>query len=251
MKKIIVIPARISSTRLPKKVMLSINKKTLLQRVFEQCIKVKNVSVFIATDSYEVRKSCLNFTDNIIMTSSDHKSGTERIVEATKKLDYNFLINVQADQLFVSPKLLEKLFALLIKRDFDIATVCERISSFAEILNPNIVKLVKNINNEALYFSRSPIPYINDNTLQSNEKLFFDKKNIYKHVGIYGYKKEFLEKYNDLVKMGLENIENLEQLRILENGFKINLLETTFKSFSIDTKEDYKNALKIIKSANY
>jgi 3-deoxy-manno-octulosonate cytidylyltransferase (CMP-KDO synthetase) len=243
-KKIIVIPARLSSTRLPNKVLLDLKGKTILQRVYEQCIKVIGVDVFIATDSAIVKKSCLKYTQNVVMTSTDHKSGTDRISEAVKELDYETLVNVQGDEPFINPYLIENLFKLLSDDKVKVATVCERISTSKELFDPNCVKLVKDYYNNALYFSRSCIPHIRDkNQLLIDEKKFFESEMFYKHVGVYGYKKDFLTKYSILDNSNLENLEMLEQLRILESGFKIKLLETKFKSLGIDTEDDYQKAL--------
>lgn len=247
MKKIIVIPARLSSTRLANKLLLDLKGKTILQRVYEQCKKVKDVIVYIATDSLEIKKSSLEYTKNIIMTSNEHKSGTDRITEAVKDLDYEVLINVQGDEPFINPSLINDLFQVLQDEKVKVATVCEKVSQAKELFDPNIVKLVKDKSDYALYFSRSCIPYIRkDSELLIDEKNFFKNSFFYKHVGIYGYKKDFLDMYSLLNFSNLEKIEVLEQLRILESGYKIKVLETKFKSLGIDTQEDYNKALKII-----
>jgi 3-deoxy-manno-octulosonate cytidylyltransferase (CMP-KDO synthetase) len=247
MKKIIVIPARLSSTRLPNKVLLDLRGKTILQRVYEQCLKVKGVVVFIATDSLKVKESCLEYTQNIIMTSVEHKSGTARITEAIKGLDYDTVINVQGDEPFISPSLIEELFKELEAEKTKVATACERLLTSDELFDPNVVKVVKDKENNALYFSRSCIPHIRENSqLLIDEKKFFESAIFYKHVGIYGYKKDFLAKYTILENSNLEKLEMLEQLRILESGFKIKVLETKFQSMGIDTEDDYQKALKMI-----
>ena len=247
MKKFILIPARLSSKRLPNKVLLDLKGKTILQRVYEQCNQVKDVKVFITTDSKKVEESCLKFTQNIIMTSVNHKSGTERIIEAVENLDYDLLINVQGDEPFINPLLIESLFKLLEhKKDF-VVTVCEQLSSFEDLFDPNTVKVVKDINHNALYFSRSAIPHVRDVAeLPKDEDKFFENTCFYKHVGIYGYNKTFIKKYSSLAISPLEEQEVLEQLRILENGFKIKVLETEYKSLGIDTKDDYEKALELI-----
>ncbi|MDB4497552.1 3-deoxy-manno-octulosonate cytidylyltransferase [Flavobacteriaceae bacterium] len=247
MKKIIVIPARLSSTRLPNKVLLDLNGKTILQRVYEQCMKVCGVDVFIATDSLKVKKSCSGYTQNVIMTSVEHKSGTDRIIEAIEGLDFEAVINVQGDEPFISPLLIEKLFRELEAEKVKVVTACERLLTFEELFNPNVVKVVKDNENNALYFSRSCIPHIIDNSqLLIDEKKFFKSAIFFKHVGIYGYKKHFLTKYSSLENSNLEKLEMLEQLRILESGFKIKILETKFKSVGIDSEDDYQKALKMI-----
>jgi 3-deoxy-manno-octulosonate cytidylyltransferase (CMP-KDO synthetase) len=247
MKKIIVIPARLASTRLPNKVLLDLKGKTILQRVYEQCLKVNGVVVFIATDSLKVKKSCLEYTQNVIMTSVEHKSGTDRITEAINGLNFDAVINVQGDEPFISPLLIEELFRELEAKKVKVVTACERLLTSEELFDPNVVKVVKDNENNALYFSRSCIPYIRDNSqLLIDEKKFFESAVFYKHVGIYGYKKDFLTKYSSLENSNLEKLEMLEQLRILESGFKIKILETKFKSIGIDTEDDYQKALKMI-----
>jgi len=247
MKNIIVIPARLSSTRLPNKVLLALKGKTILQRVYEQCQKVSGVVVFIATDSLKVKKSCLEYTQNVIMTSVEHQSGTDRITEAVKGLDYEAVINVQGDEPFISPLLIEGLFKELEDEKVKVVSACERLLTSEELLDPNVVKVVKDKENNALYFSRSCIPHIRDNSqLLIDENKFFESASFYKHVGIYGYKKDFLTKYSTLDYSNLEKLEMLEQLRILESGFKIKVLETKFKSIGIDTEDDYQKALKMI-----
>ncbi len=249
MKTIIVIPARLASTRLPNKVLLDLDGKTILQRVYEQCLKVKGVDVFIATDSLDVKMSCIKYTANVIMTSTEHKSGSDRITEAIKRLDFDAIINVQGDEPFINPALIEKFLIELESNDTNVVTACERISNSEELFDSNVVKVVKDHYGNALYFSRSCIPHIRDkNKLLPNEEKFYKDFKFYKHIGIYGYKKKFLKSYSKLNNSNLENLEMLEQLRILESGFKIKVLETKFKSFGIDTEEDYKKALKIIKN---
>jgi len=164
MKKIIVIPARLSSTRLPNKVLLALKGKTILQRVYEQCVKVSGVVVFIATDSLKVKKSCLEYTQNVIMTSVEHQSGTDRITEAVKGLDYEAVINVQGDEPFISPLLIEGLFKELEDEKVKVVSACERLLTSEELFDPNVVKVVKDKENNALYFSRSCIPHIRDNS---------------------------------------------------------------------------------------
>ena len=243
------IPARLSSKRLPNKVLLQLGDKTILQRVYEQCIKVEDTEVFIATDNQIIRESCLGFTDNIIMTSDTHKSGTDRIIEASKDIENFILVNVQGDEPFINPNLIKNLFKILNNPTIQIVTACERIFNSQELFNPNVVKVVKDINDFALYFSRSCMPYIGvkDNLIE-DEKIFFKKNIFYKHIGIYGYSKAFLEKFQSLKYNNLECLESLEQLRILENGYKIKVFETKYKSIGIDTMEDYHKALEYIKS---
>lgn len=248
MKRVIVIPARLNSSRLPNKVLLDLKGKTVLQRVFEQCLKVRNVKIYIATDSELIRQKSLVFTQNVIMTKSTHESGTERVVEAVSNIDCNIVVNVQGDEPFINPILIENLFDSLENETVLMASVMERITEKEELINSNSVKVITDDNQDALYFSRSVIPFIRDGIetiLDKNGKISSDY-NFYRHVGIYGYKKSFLTAYSKMNESTLEKLEKLEQLRVLENGVKIKMIKTNYKSLGIDTIEDYNKALNLI-----
>ena len=248
MKRVIVIPARLNSSRLPNKVLLDLKGKTVLQRVFEQCLKVRNVKIYIATDSELIRQKSLVFTQNVIMTKSTHESGTERVVEAVSNIDCNIVVNVQGDEPFINPILIENLFDSLENETVLMASVMERITEKEELINSNSVKVITDDNQDALYFSRSVIPFIRDGIetiLDKNGKISSDY-NFYRHVGIYGYKKSFLTGYSKMNESALEKLEKLEQLRVLENGVKIKMIKTNYKSLGIDTIEDYNKALNSI-----
>ena len=243
MKKCIIIPARISSTRLPKKVMLKVGGKPIIQRVYEQCSKVKNISVYIATDSLEIMELCNAFTTNVIMTKSSHKSGTDRVVEAMGKLtDYDLIVNVQADEPFINPILIDEIFKNLTDKNVLMVSAMKKINSIKDLKNPNIVKVITDKNKNAIYFSRSIIPHLRDQKGSTN-KFPTENNPFYSHIGIYGYKKEFLHIFSNLKEGPLEELEKLEQLRVIENGIKIRMIETKLDSIGIDTKEDYLNSL--------
>jgi 3-deoxy-manno-octulosonate cytidylyltransferase (CMP-KDO synthetase) len=254
MKKVIIIPARLKSTRLANKVLLDLDGKTVIQRVYEQSLKVKNISaVYIATDSEEIKESCKNFTSNIIMTDKKHKSGTDRIAEAVKNLKYDNIINVQGDEPFIEPKLIENLANLFDKEsDTVMGSVLHKIELVEDLKNPNIVKVTIDKNNNALYFSRSIIPHHRDEweILLNHHKIIPKPLKFYRHLGIYGYKKDFLLKFSEMEQSYLEKIEKLEQLRVIENGYKIKMIETDYNSIGIDTKEDYQKALELLSSSN-
>lgn len=243
MRKCIVIPARLSSTRLPKKVILDLCGKPVIQRVFEQCAKVNDVRTYIATDSQEIKTICEAFTDNIILTKKNHQSGTDRIAEAIKKINAcDLVVNVQGDEPFIDPNLITDLFKALESDEIKMASAMKRISTQKELENPNIVKVITDKNKNAIYFSRAPIPFMRENNERS--KNICQYENYYKHIGIYGYKKAFLLRFSNFEIGELENIEKLEQLRAIENGIKIKMIETNYFALGIDTKEDYKNAIK-------
>jgi len=248
MKRVVVIPARLNSSRLPNKVLLDLKGKTVLQRVFEQCLKVKNAEIYIATDSELIREKSLAFTKNVIMTKSTHESGTERVVEAVSNIDCNIVVNVQGDEPFINPILIENLFDSLENDDVLMSSVMERITEKKDLINPNSVKVITDDNEDALYFSRAVIPFVRngiENILDEKGKIS-NEYNFYRHVGIYGYKKSFLTTYSEMNESTLEKLEKLEQLRVLENGVKIKMIRTNYKSLGIDTIEDYNKALKLI-----
>lgn len=244
MRKCIIIPARISSTRLPKKVMLKISGKSIIQRVYEQCSKVKSASVYIATDSIKIKQLCNTFTDNVVMTKNSHKSGTDRVAEAVDKLsDYDLIVNVQGDEPFINPHLIDELFEELSEKQVLMVSAMKKITRYTDLKNPNIVKVITDKNKNAIYFSRSIIPFVRNRKVSAN-KFSTEMNPFYKHIGIYGYKKVFLNLFSNLQEGILEGLEKLEQLRVIENGIKIRMIETEYDSIGIDTKEDYLYAIK-------
>jgi len=245
MKKVIVIPARLDSSRLPKKVLLDLKGKTVIQRVYEQCLKVKNIDgVYIATDSTEIEGVCRSFTDHIILTKSSHQSGTDRIGEAVSRIDCDIVVNVQGDEPFIDPNLIEELVHSFDHDQVSMASAMSKIENIKDLQDPNVVKVVVDTQNNAIYFSRAPIPFPRDHQeiIYSNEEL--KKHNFFRHIGIYGYQKDFLAKYIKMEQTNLEKLEKLEQLRVIENGFKIKMIEAATSLIGIDTQEDYEEALK-------
>ena len=245
MKKVIVIPARLDSSRLPKKVLLDLKGKTVIQRVYEQCLKVKNIDgVYIATDSSEIEEVCRSFTNHIILTKSTHQSGTDRIGEAVAGIDCDIVVNVQGDEPFIDPNLIEELVHSFDDDQVSMASAMSKIENIKDLQDPNLVKVVVDTQNNAIYFSRAPIPFPRDHQeiINSNEEL--NKHNFFRHIGIYGYQKDFLAKYIEMDQTNLEKLEKLEQLRVLENGFKIKMIEAASSLVGIDTQEDYEEALK-------
>ncbi|MDC3319533.1 3-deoxy-manno-octulosonate cytidylyltransferase [Flavobacteriaceae bacterium] len=245
MKKVIVIPARLDSSRLPKKVLLDLNGKTVLQRVYEQCLKVKNVDeVYIATDSLEIKKVCETFTNHVIITKSTHQSGTDRIGEAISSIDCDIVINVQGDEPFIEPSLIEALVNSFSNSEISMSSAMSKINNVKDLQNSNVVKVVVDHHNNALFFSRSLLPFPRDVKEISIAKEVLEKYQFFRHIGIYGYRKDFLLKFVNMEQSYLEKIEKLEQLRALENGFKIKMIEAESSLIGIDTQEDYEEALK-------
>ena len=245
MKKVIIIPARLDSSRLPKKVLLDLKGKTVIQRVYEQCLKVKNVDgVYIATDSIEIKEVCESFTDKVVITKSTHQSGTDRIGEAVSAIDCDIVINVQGDEPFIEPSLIEALVNSFSNSDISMSSAMSKINNIKDLQNTNVVKVVTDLHNNALFFSRSLIPFPRDVKEISIAKEVLEKGQFYRHIGIYGYRKDFLLKFVNMEQSYLEKVEKLEQLRALENGFKIKMIEANSSLIGIDTREDYEEVLK-------
>jgi len=245
MKKVIIIPARLDSSRLPKKVLLNLKGKTVIQRVYEQCLKVKNVDgVYIATDSIEIKEVCETFTNNVIITKSTHKSGTDRIGEAVSAIDCDIVINVQGDEPFIEPSLIEALVNSFSNSDISMSSAMSKINNVKDLQNTNVVKVVTDLHNNALFFSRSLIPFPRDVKEISSANEVIEESQFFRHIGIYGYRKDFLLHFVNLEQSYLEKVEKLEQLRALENGFKIKMIKASSSLIGIDTQEDYEEALK-------
>ena len=245
MKKVIIIPARLDSSRLPKKVLLDLKGKTVIQRVYEQCLKVKNVDgVYIATDSIEIKEVCETFTNNVIITKSTHKSGTDRIGEAVSAIDCDIVINVQGDEPFIEPSLIEALVNSFVNSEISMSSAMSKINNVKDLQNTNVVKVVTDLHNNALFFSRSLIPFPRDVKEISIANEVIEESQFFRHIGIYGYRKDFLLHFVNMEQSYLEKVEKLEQLRALENGFKIKMIEASSSLIGIDTQEDYEEALK-------
>jgi 3-deoxy-manno-octulosonate cytidylyltransferase (CMP-KDO synthetase) len=253
-KIIAVIPARLESTRLPNKLLLDLGGKPLVLRTLEQAQKARNVSrVLIATDSREILKIVETSGNEAILTAPHHQSGSDRIAEVAENLPENSLIvNVQGDEPLISPATIEKAVeAILQDETVDMATVCELIHEADDVLSMDIVKVVTDENDFALYFSRSPIPFLRDeakkhgsleNALRRDAKLLAHFR---KHTGLYVYRREYLLKFTRLEQTPLEKLEMLEQLRALENGARIKVAEVAESSIGVDTREDYERVKRI------
>lgn len=234
----VIIPARYNSSRFPGKLLQTINGKSLLEHAFHNAMKSSLISkVIIATDDLKIAEHCENRMLDFMMTREDHISGTDRVAEAANFLTAEFetIINLQGDEPMVTPKEIEKLIHLISAKNTGISTlfgVKEGVST-----NPNEVKLVTRNDSKVLYFSRSPIPYNRDNTAESTYK---------HHIGMYGFRPSVLQEISHLGESSLENLEKLEQLRWMENGYDIYAAEVDYKGFGIDTPEDLERARKIM-----
>ena len=234
-KTAIIIPARYNSKRLQGKPLLKVCNKPIIQWVWERAKEVKSAdAVIIATDNQEIYDCCKSFGADVEMTSENHKCGSDRIVEVAQKYsDIEYIINLQGDEPMINPDCVEKVIKL-VKEDktADISTLLAEIKD-EDLDDPNMVKCVTDINGFALYFSRSKIPY------ERNK----DVAKFYKHIGIYGYKRESLFKMTKFPQPDIEKAESLEQLRALYNGMKIKTAVVEYNSIGIDTIEDF-NAFK-------
>lgn len=239
-KKIIgIIPARYSSTRFPGKPLVDIFGKPMIQRVYEQAKKADSLTdVIVATDDERIEKCVLGFGGHAAMTSSSHKTGTDRCSEVVEKLypDFDIAINIQGDEPYIHPESIDELVSCFKNKEVTLATLIKKIDSSEDIFNQNRIKVVIDKNLNALYFSRSPIPYLRS----PENKEWLDCHDFYKHIGIYGYKVSELKKITSLEQSTLEIAESLEQLRWLENGYKIKTKITAYESVSIDAQEDLK-----------
>lgn len=230
MKNIVaVIPSRYQSSRFPGKPLAMIAGKTMIQRVYEQVRQAESISrVIVATDDERIYRAVELFRGEVVMTGSCN-CGTERVYEAIKDCPCDLVINVQGDEPLIKPEMINELTDAFECGNVNMATLCKEIVDAMDINNPNIVKVVRDKNDDALYFSRQPIPFSRD--VCNGVKYF-------KHIGIYGYKKEFLKEYVRTEKTALEIAENLEQLRVLECGYKIRVKETKYDSTGVDIPED-------------
>lgn len=233
MKSICVIPARYSSTRLPGKPLKDICGKPMICRVWERASRAKSVAeVIVATDDERILQAVENNLGRAVMTRADHKTGTDRLAEVAEKFpDVDVIVNVQGDEPLIEPSLIDELIAEFVKdEDLQMATVATELIDAEEMNNPNNVKVVLDRYNDALYFSRSLIPYPRN---AGNAKVF-------KHIGIYAYRRQFLIDYAKMEPTPLEKSESLEQLRALENGFKIRVIKSDCRFVGVDTEEDLK-----------
>jgi 3-deoxy-manno-octulosonate cytidylyltransferase (CMP-KDO synthetase) len=236
-KVIAVIPARWASSRFPGKPLALIKGKPMIQWVFEQASKAKSISeVIVATDDIRILETVNKFGGNAVMTSPDHESGTDRIVEVIREKKCEVVVNVQGDEPLISPLNIDLIVHSLLE-EISESTVTLRIliKSRDELMDCNITKVVVDKSDSALYFSKAPIPF-DRYSLDTNVDPL--KPFWYKHIGLYAYRKIFLMKYGSLPESGLEKIEKLEQLRILENGFRIKVIETDLDSIGVDCEAD-------------
>jgi len=240
MKVLGIIPARYASTRFPGKALCLIGGKAMIQRVFEQATQCNSLNrIIVATDHEAIRKQVASFGGVALMTSGNHRSGTERCAEAAEIMENNgdffdIILNIQGDEPFIDPRQIEQVINCFLNPEVQIATLVKKILSQDELFNPNVVKVARSISGQALFFSRSAIPYFRGN----RQNAWINETNYYKHIGIYGFQAAVLKKLVTLPSTPLENAESLEQLRWMEYAFPIHTQDTEFDSIGIDTPED-------------
>lgn len=239
MKKVIaVIPARYQSTRFPGKPLAMIDGKTMIHRVYERVASVQEIEeVIVATDDGRIFDEVTCFGGHAIMTG-ECACGTERVFYACKDIECDIVLNVQGDEPMIKPEMIQELISAFNDDAVEMATLKKEITSMDDITNPNIAKVITDKNNDAIYFSRSAVPYNRDNR---------EEVHYYKHIGVYGYTKTFLAEFIKWSQTSLELSEQLEQLRVIENGRKIRVVETQFQSIGVDLPEhitQVENAIK-------
>ncbi|MBI4975009.1 MAG: 3-deoxy-manno-octulosonate cytidylyltransferase [Candidatus Omnitrophica bacterium] len=245
MKAIGVIPARWGATRFEGKVLADLLGKPVIQHVWENAKKAKTLdSLVIAADDERIIKVVEGFGGKAVYTSPDQPSGTDRLAEVVNPLDVKIAVNIQGDEPLVKPIMIDNLvMALENEKEAQMATMIKRIEDSSELTNSSVVKVVIDKNGYALYFSRYAIPY--NRTAETDEK----KRPVYfKHIGLYAFTKDFLFIFRNLPKSSLENAEKLEQLRVLEYGYKIKTVETKFDTVGVDTPEDLHRVREILLS---
>ena len=237
-----VIPARFASTRLMGKPLADIGGKPMIQHTYESSLKSKLLQkVIIAVDDEKVAEVAQKFGAKVIMTPKDIATGSDRIAYILNEIkDVDIVVNIQGDEPFISGTMIDQAIEpLLFDPNVSISTLAKKIETVEELKSPSIPKVVFDYHNFALYFSRSPIPFVRE--ARSNyEKI--KKADIYKHIGLYVYRREALFKFTQLAPTDLEQIEKLEQLRMLENGMKIKIVVTEFDNLAVDTPEDLERA---------
>jgi 3-deoxy-manno-octulosonate cytidylyltransferase (CMP-KDO synthetase) len=227
------------------KPLADIGGKTLLQHTYEGAKNSKLMDkIIIAVDDEQVAKAARSFGASVIMTPKDCPSGSDRIAIVAKEFPRaEIVVNIQGDEPFMSGTMIDQAIEpLLFDLTVNVSTLAKKIESVEEFISPSVTKVVFDYNNFALYFSRAPIPFVRD---AENKEEMIEKASVYKHIGLYVYRKDSLFRFTQLNPTDLEQWEKLEQLRMLENGFKIKIVETEYDSFSVDTPEDLAKARKI------
>lgn len=245
MKTTAIIPARFDSSRLPRKVLADINGHPLIWHVWHRARQAKSIyQIYIAADSEEVKQVAESFSAQVIMTSPECQSGTERIASILDQLDADLILNVQGDEPLIDPTMLDALIEQWQSAPCDLITLVFPIKTLEELQSPNVVKVARAADGRAVYFSRSPIPFLRNYPLES----WLNHGTFWGHIGVYGYSRDTLSQYYNLPSSPLEASERLEQLRFLEAGYRIQTVETNYHPISVDVAEDLERVKKILSS---
>jgi 3-deoxy-manno-octulosonate cytidylyltransferase (CMP-KDO synthetase) len=238
MRTAIVIPARYASSRLPAKLLLRTTGKYLIQHVYEQAAKSRNAEfVLVAADDPRIMAAVDSFGGNVVMTRGDHISGTDRIAEVAEDLSADVIVNLQGDEPEIEPEYLDLLPRLLMDSGAEVATLAVPIVEESQWRNPNCVKVVCDQHGNALYFSRSPIPHVRDGNPDFGKR----PHRFLQHIGLYAYRREFLLRLTKLAPDPMEELEKLEQLRVLGQGGRIRVGIVSHAGRGIDTRADYED----------
>jgi len=258
MSAIVVIPARYASTRFPGKPLALLKGRPIIQHVYQNSLNARLASeVIVATDSETIFETVMSFGGKAVITSPDHQSGTDRIAEVAAAMNCDIMVNVQGDEPLIRPEMIDAVISVLDDNRASLGTLAIPIRDSREIFDPNVVKVVFDAEGFAWYFSRAPIPYHrdewNDPLAQSREmraKSDLVVRDCYKHIGIYSYRRDVLLKLSSLPPSRLELIEKLEQLRAIENGFRIKVGETLFETIGVDTPQDLERVEQCLNSSS-
>ena len=234
MNAIAIIPSRYGSTRFPGKPLALISGKPMIQWVYENVSKAKFLdAIYVATDDQRIFDCVISFGGRALMTKATHACGTDRLTECVDILsldDEDIVLNIQGDEPLIKPEMVYDLYSSFEDPSVYMGTLKTLVERDDELTNPNVVKVITDVNNDAIYFSRYCLPYEREGK----------RINHYKHIGAYAYKVRFLKKYSQMEKTELEISESLEQLRVIENGFKIRVIETVYQTIGVDTPEQIK-----------
>ncbi|MYL20125.1 3-deoxy-manno-octulosonate cytidylyltransferase [Halobacillus litoralis] len=229
MKVVGIIPARYNSSRFPGKPLADILGKPMVQHVFER-VRASQVidDVVVATDHEDIKQAVLDFGGRVVMTSEDHETGSDRIAEVVSKIEGDIFVNIQGDEPLIHTGTIDKIVETALENPESVVTAKTKLENMEDVQDPNIVKVIADRKDSAIYFSRSQIPYN-----RSKEAI-----NYYKHLGIYSYPREVITQFVDLPQSPLERVEVLEQLRLLENGYSIKVIETSYDAVGVDVPGD-------------
>ena len=248
MKIVAIIPARFGAVRLPGKPLLDLGGKPLIQHTYERASQARNISrVIVATDEARIFEAVRAFGGEAVMTSSEHPTGTDRIAEVARDLNCDYVVNVQGDEALIDPRMIEQVIEATIAREGVVmGTAARPIQELRRFRDPMVVKVVVSSRGFALYFSRAPIPFVRDASREEGLASPDVLRHFLEHIGLYVYRRDFLLQFIRMPRTPLEKLENLEQLRVLENGYQIAVVQTEYFAFGIDTPEDLEEARRML-----